>query len=395
MLKKNQVNKTAITLSCVFVLGCASGIIVAPTPSPTMVACAEPVPFPGSGDCFSTPTPAPTATPTPTPTPTPPPSNQETYLGCNVFGAGDIFTTDYTSASIDANSATTITNMVSSTALTPPGTVGGKYPENFNVASNATQILAQTNSTVSPGMWSPIAGPVQVPWASTFITEGGTGLGDQHGLVINTQSCTDSWEMYQAVYNGGANTLSQGGGHDWQLGSTVGSQYAPPGHSHAANAADLPYIALTLIGDRDCCGLIAINHAMSFGYPTTNTSANGYVRPADSRTAVGCTACAATHFVYGEHLRMHAGFTMACITNSTCPQTAAIVAAMKTYGMFFEDQSPSGFVLILANNSDNTNPWSAPDLANLANIHLSDFDMLDRTAQGGVICNGFGVPPNC
>lgn len=322
-----------------------------------------------TGQCGGTPTPSPSPTPTPGPT--------QAYQGCQIFASTDLINQNQASTATDANSSAIISNL-GSVAFDPTSGFGsGKASEQYNLATNATQTY-----TVTPtGSWNPpIYGSSTMPWATgDFISS----LRDHHGMVLNTSVCK-AYEGYEVTFNG--TSLTASGGHMWDLTQPMANQYATPEHSGGANAADLPYIAMALFSDRDAGGT-SINHAIGFIFPTTGTAAWGYVRPSDSSTGVGCTTagCSATHMIYGERLRLHSSFTLSCITGNTCPQTAAIVQAAKTYGIIYYDQG-SAFGFDFFNSPGGVNSWNSTDLSNLSGMHISDFDVMSRAAAGGAIC---------
>jgi hypothetical protein len=53
-----------------------------------------------------------------------------------------------------------------------------------------------------------------------------------------------------------------------------------------------------------------------------------------------------------------------------------VARAMKTYGIFLADTGSAHNALYFASASDGTNPWDATDLAALAQVHVTDFEVL-------------------
>jgi hypothetical protein len=329
----------------------------------------------------ATPTPMPTATPTPHPTPTPTPSPTSTpsganvYHGCRVLAATDLYYQAVNLSPADPNSATILANYPNVSIDSGVGFTGGKAIIEWNLANNGTGMFSTGGQ-----MYNAAA----MPWQAGFWIE--TCCSDHHGYALNTQTCGD-YEGYQVFFP----PFTIAAGHFWDLTSSLSSQYASPEHSHGAEAADMPQLAGAYLSDRDCCG-VPITHAgewiglTGFSVCTSCAADWGYVRPADSSIGPvpnGCAAggCAPTHMVYGDRLRLHASFSLAC----SCPQAQAIVTALKTYGTFFSDGgSTVGFRF--GNGADGSNDWNASDLANLTQIHMTDFDVVSRSISGGLIC---------
>ena len=301
------------------------------------------------------------------------------YHGCRVFAATDLYYQPINLVAVDPNSATILANYPNVAIDSGVGFSGGKAIIEWNIASNSTPTYSTSGQ---------MDAAATMPWQAGFWVE--TCCSDHHGYALNTQTCGD-YEGYQVYFP----PFSIAAGHFWNLGASLASQYATPEYSHGAEAADMPQIAGAYLSDRDCCG-VPITHAgewiglTGFSACTSCAADWGYVRPADSSVGPvpnGCAAagCAGTHMIYGDRLRLHSSFTLACIGAGTCPQTASIVQALKTYGTFFSDGGATvGFRF--GNGADGSNNWNASDLANLRQIHMSDFDVVSRAVSGGLIC---------
>jgi len=320
-------------------------------------------------------------------------TNQETYLGANVFTPGDVFAADYSNTPTDPDSAAIISALANLTQQVD-GTINleenvGEYtygPEgyaiNFNLATASTPLH-------KIGMYAAPSG--LMPWARNFIAE--PCCGDHHGLVVNLSEDA-AWEAYGVtfpplrIYGQGRHGTGAPG-HYWNLAKPLTLQYASHEHTDGANAPDVPYIAGALLGDRDCCG-VPINHAlMIVGVLGSDAASDAYVRPAAGPVSNqgACDAnCAATHAIYSDHFRLHSSFSLTC--SSSCPEAQSIVAALKTYGAFLTDGAGE-WSIIIGNSHTGAKPfqpWSPDDINNLSQIQLTDFDILDRNAMGGIIC---------
>jgi hypothetical protein len=251
------------------------------------------------------------------------------------------------------------------------------------------------------------------PWQSSYSVEPAP---DKHGQVFYKSSVT-SWigqgsvafEAYGTNYScsgtcpPSSGSLSFGAGGDaWDLTESLTSQLAPNGTSGAVSASNLPLIAGELIGDRDCCATSVnyqtfINHAIEFIYQHTATrmSAYGFIHPAVSNvgniTGTCTSSCAATHLSYGDRLVLSAGYNPGCST-SACPVTWSIIYALEKYGMIFGDvqDTTANVSFRWAFASDGSNPWNGVDggtlNSNLNAITISDFFVVNRSLNGGLIC---------
>lgn len=341
---------------------------------------------------------------------------QETYLGGNVFTPCDVFVTNYSQTPIDPDSAQIIRKIAKQPLEVDADYAGSSYgwALNWNVYDGSQALWAVGMYDSPDACGSASSGCM--PWGDSYVDE--PCCGDHHGFVYQTN--VGAWEAYGVDWtppSGPLKIYGQGGtgngapGHYWNMNASLVSQYAPQEHSDGASASDTPFIAGTLISDRDCCNTpsepATPNHAMLlFGALGSDANGTQWVRPAGApiSNSGACEGrrCSAALLVYSDHFRLHATQTLnrrlqRCIKNRSCPQTASIVAALQVYGAFLSDGA-SQWGLAVSNGSSgggmygHSNLWSPTDLANLSLIKMSDFDILDRNVMGGLICPG---EPHC
>ncbi|MEO6835122.1 MAG: hypothetical protein ABI231_04350 [Candidatus Tumulicola sp.] len=274
---------------------------------------------------------------------------------------GDFFNQDISNAAMDPNSAAVISHLPNLTA----GNFPGQRYFQVNLSNNTESV--PLNFLHSGGYFP---GMISVPWKSSFWI---SPLNDGHAVSLNTDTCQE-YDFYQASFDG--STLTAHGGREWNLNQPISAQYAQQQHSWGADAADLPYADLMLVGE-DAFGPGPIQHAIGFYFPTgQGIEALHYYRPADSYTLVG--GCSAEPCMgYGDRFRLKVSYV--------CPGTFQgdrICAALKSYGMFYYDQAGS-FGLLFGASTDGSFPWNGGQVdALLNNLHMSDFDMLTRGATG-------------
>lgn len=302
------------------------------------------------------------------------------YHGCPVFTAGDWYNKPVARAKVDARSSEMIAVMAAAAALHPRGN-GGAYfmgpatAQRFqiNLADNRTPVFHPRSTS-----WrsAAIAYPHPVPWQASFFVQGGNAdppQSDQHGIVLNTQTCVET-EMYQTHFSGTA--LEAYSGWEYDLRKPMPILRAGWGD----NAAGLPIIAGTFKDEELEAG--AIRHALNIVPPICSLAATAYVAPAgaNAQHAFHCDPSPPPNskgVPYGAHLRLKANFALSC----ACPQTHLVVDALKTYGAYISDTGSPGAPLQIEYAArpagTGANVADEKDLANLDQIHISDFEVLE------------------
>lgn len=305
------------------------------------------------------------------------------YHGCAMFAPGDLYNAPVTGAKVDPRSGAMIAAMAAAAAQHSGGDRGAYYmgPQTaghfqVNLADNRTPtFVPRSRSWRDPR----VLYPRRVPWQDSFWIQGGNmnpPQSDQHGIVINTQTCIET-EMYETVFSSG--TLSAYSGWQYDLRKPVPVLDA----GYGDNAAGLPIVAGTFKDEELEAG--AIRHALNIVPPICSLAASAYVAPANAN-AQGAFACNPpppsneTGVPYGAHLRLKAGFSLTC----ACPQTHMVVEALKTYGAYISDTGSPGVPLQIEYASrppgTGANVADDGDLMNLRQIHISDFEVLQLRA---------------
>jgi hypothetical protein len=298
------------------------------------------------------------------------PGGEPTISGCNIFPADNPWNTDISTYPLNANSASYLANMSSSTGFHPDwGTVTDEYGIPFSTGTGATP---------QPMTWNVDYGATEsdpLPCASggnkfcypiplTAPIEGGptadTGS-DRHVLYIDTagapSNCT-LYELYNAQNPNGSSGWTASNGAIFHLGSNA---LRTDGWT-SADAAGLPVLPGLVRYDEVMAG--EIRHAIRF---TVSRSQQGYIHPATHAAGNSST----TLPPMGLRLRLKASFA----TSSFSGPTLVILTAMKKYGIILADNGSNWYI-----SGETNQGWSAymDDLVSgLRQVHGSDFEVVD------------------
>ena len=287
-----------------------------------------------------------TPTRTPTATPQPAPGAQATIGGCPVFPTDNSWSQDISAATIDANSATYITN-IGGGNLHPDFGGGGQYGIPYIVVPQS-QPMTAINFTAYGDESDP--GPYPVPVTAPI--EGGAGsTGDRHVLAVQQGTCK-LYEMFNAHPTASGWDADSGAVFDLR------SNALRPDTWTSADAAGLPITAGLIRYDEVTAG--QINHAIRF---TVNTVRKAWVHPA---THYG-TSTSTARIPYGAKLRLKASYDI----SSFHGEARVILTALKRYGMIVADQGSSWYI-----TGDGDPRWDDNDLNQLKSVPGSMFDVV-------------------
>ena len=331
----------------------------------------------GSPTPWRKPSPSPSPSPSPTadPSPTPTPGGTYTYNGCG-WPSGDYYNENVLGDSVDPYSSTMIANA-------PTGNFNDDTSslERINLASKSTQ--GYTVETVSGGHNPPMSNGsgTQVPWVNGFFIEPSS---DRHSVSLDTQTCVDS-EMVQTTWNAPSGPIAAYDGFNMNLNESLQSQHSL--QEDNVTASGLPMFGAIDWGE-DSALVPGPNHVVQmliYG-PTGETggkdlSQYGYVAPGNRGSDTpdtGCGGQACTHPLhYGDVLRLSPSY--AC-SPSWSQAAQGLCWELKNYGMIISDAAGENGIRfgLSANGADPWDPFSSVMAPFLANVTLSNFDVMDE-----------------
>jgi len=185
--------------------------------------------------------------------------------------------------------------------------------------------------------------------------------GDAHVLVLDRAKCVlyETWNTNRC--NGQYNSSSE---TTWDLKN---SESRPWGWT-SADAAGLPVFPGLVRYDEVASG--AINHAIRFTLQHTKNDGNGgyFVEPASHAAGTDW----GVSNIIGMKIRLKASFDI----SGYSPANQVILTALKQYGMILADNGGNFYI------QGATDPrWDDADLANLAGIPSSEFDVMPMTPE--------------
>jgi len=264
------------------------------------------------------------------------------------FSGSSLWNTDISSAPVDPNSSSIITNWVGAVNLHPDWGNDPTYGIPY-VVVNGGQPLVNVNLVAYPDESDP--GPMPVP-ANAPIEGGPSSTGDRHVLVLNNANCF-LYELYNASPNADGS---------WNADSTavwdlLGNEQRPYTWT-SADAAGLPIFPGLVRYDEVAAG--KISHAFRFTLPRTRAA---FTPPASHSAA---TSSDPTAPPMGMRLRLKASYD---ISSFDAPMQV-ILTAMKTYGLILADNGSSLFVTGVSDSR-----WGA-DLDSLKTVPASAFEVV-------------------
>jgi len=265
------------------------------------------------------------------------------------FSSASLWNTDISSASVDPNSDSIISNYIgSSTHLHPDFGTDPTYGIPYIVV-NGTQNLVPINLGAYPDESDP--GPMPVP-SNAPIEGGSSSTGDRHVLVLDNGNCF-LYELYNAA---------PGSNGSWSADSTavwdlLGNERRPYSWT-SADAAGLPIFPGLVRYDEAASG--KIQHAFRFTVPHTRAA---FIPPASHWAANTSDPNAPP---MGMRLRLKSSYDISGYSS----QMQVILTAMKKYGLILAD---NGSALYVTGASDNR--WGS-DLDSLKNVPATAFEVL-------------------
>ena len=264
------------------------------------------------------------------------------------FPSRNLWNTDISSAPVDPNSSTIITNWVGSVNLHPDWGTDPAYGVPY-VVVNGSQPLVSANLNAYGDESDP--GPMPLP-ANAPIEGGSSGTGDRHVLVLDNGNCF-LYELYNSSIN------SDG---SWNADSTAVwdllSDEQRPYSWTSADAAGLPIFPGLVRYDEVAAG--KIQHALRFTLPKTSAA---FTPPASHSAATSSNSSAPP---MGMRIRLKANYDNSGFDS----QMQVILTAMKHYGLILAD---NGSALYVTGVSDRR--WGS-DLDSLKTVPASAFEVV-------------------
>ena len=264
------------------------------------------------------------------------------------FTSSSLWNTDISTAQVDPNSATLMSNWVGSVNLHPDWGTDPSYGIPY-VVVNGSQQLVNVNLGAYPDESDP--GPMPVP-ANAPVEGGSSSTGDRHVLVLNNANCF-LYELYNASPN------SDG---SWNADSTavwdlLGNEQRPYTWT-SADAAGLPIFPGLVRYDEVASG--TIQHAFRFTLPQTRAA----FTPPASHWAANTSDPTAPPM--GMRLRLNSSYDISGFS----AQMQVILTAMQHYGLILAD---NGSALFVTGVSDSR--WGS-DLDSLKTVPASEFEVV-------------------
>ncbi|MGA8538314.1 MAG: hypothetical protein WB566_02390 [Terriglobales bacterium] len=297
-------------------------------------------------------------------TPTDPPDPIGGNLACSVMNTGQLaslggfvpftssslWNTDISSAAVDPNSATIMSNWVGTVNIHPDFGTDPTYGIPY-VVVNGSQALVKVDLGAYGGESDP--GPMPVP-ANAPVEGGSASNGDRHVLALDNCNCF-LYEMYNSSVNGDGS---------WNADSTAVWDLLGTGNAQrpytwtSADAAGLPIFPGLVRYDEVASG--KIQHAFRFTLPKTSAA---FTPPASHWAATSSDPSAPP---MGMRLRLKSSYDISGFSAAM----QVILMAMKKYGLILAD---NGSALYVTGASDSR--WGS-DLDSLKTVPAAAFEVV-------------------
>jgi len=286
-------------------------------------------------------------------------SCQQMVLGQNAslggfvpFSPSSLWNTDISTAPVDPNSSSIISNYVgSSTHMHPDFGTDPTYGIPYVIVDGNQSLV-----TIRLGAYASDSDPGPMPVPANAPVEGGSaGSGDRHVLVLDNANCF-LYELYNAA---------PGSGGSWSADSTavwdlLGNETRPYTWT-SADAAGLPIFPGLIRYDEAASG--NIKHAFRVTLPRTRAA---FIPPASHWAANTSDGNAPP---MGMRLRLKASYDISGFST----QMQTILTAMKKYGLILADNGSSLFV---TGASDSR--WGS-DLDSLKTVPATAFEVVQMS----------------
>ena len=264
------------------------------------------------------------------------------------FTSSNLWNTDISSAPVDPNSNSIISNWVGSVNVHPDWGADPTYGIPY-VVVDGNQSLVKVNLQAYGDESDP--GPMPIP-ANAPVEGGSSSTGDRHVLVLDNGNCF-LYELYNSSVN------SDG---SWNADSTAVWDLLADGQRPytwtSADAAGLPIFPGLVRYDEVASG--KIQHAFRFTLPQTRAA----FTPPASHWAASTSDVTAPPM--GMRLRLKSSYDISGFSS----QMQVILTAMKQYGLILADNGSSLYVTGVSDSR-----WGS-DLDSLKTVPASSFEVI-------------------
>jgi hypothetical protein len=272
---------------------------------------------------------------------------------CPAFPSDDVWNTPITGLPVNANSATWLASMDSSTTFLHP---------DYGPSANKAKPYGIPWQIVSPSQplvpvkfkYADQSDPGPYPLSSSTPIEHAS---DRHAIMVNSSTCT-LYELWHTHYHPN-NRSKAGSGAIWSLDSDA---LRPAGWT-SADAAGLPILPGLVNYDEASSGVM--DHAIRF---TAECTQQAYLWPARHEAGQNDPSCPPM----GARFRLSASFNLPESECSSMCQT--VIATMQTYGLILADNGSNWFFQGTADTR-----WTATEVNQLKQIPASDFVAVDES----------------
>jgi hypothetical protein len=278
---------------------------------------------------------------------------------CPSFPADNVWNTPITDLPVNANSATWLAAMDSSSTFLhpdygPSGNPRAPYGIPWQIVPPRTPFTHVTFLYASESYRGPYPLTARTP------IEGGS---DRHALMVDPRKSATSpactlFETWDTQYHPGGKSTA-GSGALWHLNSNA---LRPAGYT-SADAAGLPILPGLVNYNEVASG--AMDHAIRF---TAQCTQESYLWPARHEAGQSDTNCPPM----GARFRLNASFTLPSAECGAFCQT--VLATMKTYGLILADNGSNWYFQGTADTR-----WSYTEVDQLKQIPASDFVAVDES----------------
>jgi hypothetical protein len=264
------------------------------------------------------------------------------------FNSSSAWNTDISTAPVDPNSATIISNFVGSVNVHPDFGSDPSYGIPY-VVVNGSQSLVNVNLNAYTSESDP--GPMPVP-ANAPVEGGSSSSGDRHVLVLDNQNCF----LYE-LYNSSPNSDGSWNADSTAVWDLLGNEQRPYTWT-SADAAGLPIFPGLVRYDEVAAG--KIQHAFRFTLPRTSAA---FTPPASHDAA---TSSDPTAPPMGMRIRLKSSYDISSFDASM----QVILTVMQKYGLILAD---NGSALYVTGASDSR--WGS-DLETLKTVPAAAFEVV-------------------